>query len=288
MIQFPANGELKKLRTFNQPFCLSAYIPLEPDAGPDAYRIVLKNARREAAAELVKAGACPRAIKKTLAPMDSLINDSEHWPTAHEGLAVFAHAKLFRHYRIPAQWTPHLLAVKQGFMLGPVLDAMRDDARYILLFLNHNRVQLFEGSHYEIHPIHPKELPVNMKEALRIDEYPRWQGTHEIAPAYMGKGSEAHHAQYNVAQTNKAMLTEFFHQINKRLRRFLRGDHIPLIIGGVDYLLPLYRHANTYPHLLQGSVKGNLERASLDDLRERAWEVVRNMHRGTHLKGGVA
>ncbi|HKX73479.1 MAG TPA: hypothetical protein VJM32_05670 [Candidatus Saccharimonadales bacterium] len=277
MIAFPANGELKKLKSFKKSFCVSIYLPLTENV--HANRIAVKNALRDAENALVKAGASPRVIRKTLARANVLTKNQKLPPMRGEGLAVFAQANFLRHYHTPAHWAPRLLRVEQGFVLGPLLDAMLDDAKYLLLTLSHNQVSLFEGSHYEIHPIHPKELPINMKEALGVDEYLNWRGMHEIAPAYMGKGSEAYHGQYNVSQTDKTMLVEFFHRLNKRLRRFLRGGHTPLIIGGVDYLLPLYRHANSYPYLLPGSIKGNLERVKLDELRERAWEIVRNMRR---------
>lgn len=33
----------------------------------------------------------------------------------------------------------------------------------------------------------------------------------------------------------------------------------PLVLAGVEYLLPIYRRANTYPYLLDGGVTGNPE-----------------------------
>lgn len=278
MVTFPKNGELKKLKTFKKSFCASIYIPrLGPEASPDANRIAAKNILREVGQALAGAGAKPKIIQKTLAPAYTLIERPEFWMANRESVAFFAHAKLFRYYRLPTQRTPQMVTISQGFMLGPMLDAMLDDAPYYLLTLSHNRVQLFDGSHYELHPIHPRDLPRSMKEALRIDEYPHWQETHAVAPSSRNNHSEAFHGQYNVAQTDKIMLTEFFHRINKRLRKLFKGERKPLIIGGVDYLLPLYRHANTYPYLLPGSIKGNLEHANLDSLRERAWKIVRSI-----------
>jgi len=53
------------------------------------------------------------------------------------------------------------------------------------------------------------------------------------------------------------------------------GDaQAPLILAGVAYLFPLYREANTYPHLLEEGVPGNPDRVSLETLHKQAWTIV--------------
>jgi hypothetical protein len=42
----------------------------------------------------------------------------------------------------------------------------------------------------------------------------------------------------------------------------------------VDYLLPIYREANTYPHLLEEGIEGNPDRLSGQELHDRAWALV--------------
>ena len=90
----------------------------------------------------------------------------------------------------------------------------------------------------------------------------------------MGKGSEAYHGQYNVSQTDKAMLLEFFRRIDKRLHTFLQTKQKPLILAGVGYLVPIYRQINTYQHLLPSSIGGNLERTKPDSIREHALSLI--------------
>lgn len=43
---------------------------------------------------------------------------------------------------------------------------------------------------------------------------------------------------------------------------------------GVDYLLPLYRAANSYPYLLDQGIHGNPEQLSAREIHERAWKIV--------------
>src|ERR1019366_908886 len=113
--------------------------------------------------------------------------------------------------------------------------ALADNERYYVLTLGHKNVHLYEGDHYSIRDVQLKDFPSDMKETLNIDEYPKWRETHEIAPSYMGKGSEAVHGQYNVSQIDKEFLVKYFRLLDKRLHSFLRPKDSPLIIAGVGY-----------------------------------------------------
>lgn len=275
MINFPSQQELKELRAFSEPFCLTIYAPLiDPNAATNPNRIEVKNLLREAKTALLSAGVNPLDVKKTLRPAKLLLEDHEFWPIHHEGLVLFTHPKLFRYYHIPDHAIPYMLTVETGFNVEPLLKAMEDNKQYFVLTLGHKNVRLYEGDHYNLKPVQLKNFPADMKQALNIDEYPKWREKHEIAPSYTGKGSEAVHGQYNVSQTDKAMLLEFFRRIDYRLHDFLFRHQRPLIIAGVSYLLPIYRKANTYPGLLPDAITGNQDNADLQTIGEKAWQLI--------------
>lgn len=152
---------------------------------------------------------------------------------------------------------------------------MKNNIDFYVLTLSHNKVKLYKGDQYGLMPVTLKSLPTDMKSALNIDEYPNWRETHTIAPTRTGKGSEAYHGQYNVRQTDKIMLEQYFRSINKHLHTFLHLKREPLLLAGVNYLLPIYRHVNTYPFLLPQSLLGNVDRMNLNDLHLKAWPLIK-------------
>ena len=145
--------------------------------------------------------------------------------------------------------------------------------QYFLLTLGHKNIKLFRGDHYGLNPLVVRNFPTELETALRLDEYPKWRETHAIGPS--GKGSEASHGQYNVSQVDKSMLVTFFRQIDRRLHRLLISNRIPLIIAGVGYLLPIYQRVNTYSGLVKVGITGNFQRADLNTLRSKAWELIK-------------
>jgi hypothetical protein len=48
----------------------------------------------------------------------------------------------------------------------------------------------------------------------------------------------------------------------------------PLVLAGVEYLLPLYREASHYPQLLEEGLPGNPEVLRADELHTRAWDIM--------------
>jgi Bacterial archaeo-eukaryotic release factor family 3 len=58
------------------------------------------------------------------------------------------------------------------------------------------------------------------------------------------------------------------------LHALLRQETAPLVLAGVEYLFPLYRQANTYPHLLEQGVAGNPDKVKAETVCEKAWAVV--------------
>ena len=275
MINFPNQEEIKVLQAFNEAGCVTIYAPfIEPNAATNPNRTELKNLLREAETALKSAGVKPAGIKRTLRPGRTLLENHEFWPIRHESLALFMHPKLFRYYHIPNHGIPYKMTVEKGFDLESLIKAMQENKSYFVLLLNHNNVQLYKGDYYQLRPVRLKDFPANMKLALHIDEYPKWRELHTIAPAGSGKGSEAYHGQYNVSQTDKVMLLQFFQRVDKRLRALLRRNQLPLILAGVDHLLPIYRQANTSEYLLADSLKGNFEHANLDFVRESARTLI--------------
>jgi hypothetical protein len=54
----------------------------------------------------------------------------------------------------------------------------------------------------------------------------------------------------------------------------LRDEKAPLLIAAVEYLLPIYKEANTYPHLMSEGLSGNPEEMNAEELHKKAWNLV--------------
>ena len=49
------------------------------------------------------------------------------------------------------------------------------------------------------------------------------------------------------------------------------------MLAGVEYLIPIYREVNSYQHLADSSIEGNVNDLPPDALHARAWKIVQPM-----------
>ena len=83
------------------------------------------------------------------------------------------------------------------------------------------------------------------------------------------------HGHGVVSEEDKEDILRFFQKVDRGLQDLLHDEGTILVLAGVEYLLPIYAEANTYPHLLSDGIKGNPEVLSPQELHEQAWAIVR-------------
>lgn len=277
MGKLPTKKELRQLREHGAEFCISMYLPaVTTPAEPNPSKIQLKNMLRDTEFALAECEQTPEAIDATLTPARQLLDDHEFWLTHHVGTAIFLAPDLYKLYRINDADFEQQLHIGGGFEIDQLEHLNHANKTFYLLRLGHKNVRLFKGDHYSLTPVDVDNLPSDMIEALRIDEFPVSIETHPTGLGGRDKGSEGFHGQYNPAQTDKIMLRQFFRMIDKRLRKVLEKSTTPLVIAGVRYLQPIYRQINTYPHLVTQAIDGNTEHERIDVLRDKAWSIVQS------------
>lgn len=274
--------EIKTLIEQPRQNTVSIYMPLHP-AGPEARQnsIRFKNLMKEAEARLIDAGLEQNDAVEFLAKAHSL-ERFDFWEQVGEpGLAVFISNNVFRYYTLPIKFD-ELVVVTDRFHIKPLLPILNGDGRYYLLALSQKDVRFFEGDRYGLKEVEVENMPKSLDEALNYDETAK-EGQFRIA---MSKGSTANRSQQPGAfhgqgssdrdQHQKDIL-QFFYAVNNALEEKLQNQTAPLMLAGVEYLMPLYREANTYQHLIEDGMTGNQEILTAQQLHEKAWHIIEPM-----------
>ena len=252
--------------------CVSIYMPAEK-AGAETRKnpIIFKNLIREAQEKLEQQN---KSTAKLIAAIDSAqgyIEDYDFWQHQDLGLAFFINANGIKYYRLPYSFERQL-DISDRFNLKPLLPVITNDSKFYLLALSQNQVRFFFGSHYSISQLKlPNSVPTSLAEALKYDDPEQQQQYHSgdtgTNPIYHGQG---------VGTTdNKDEIKRFFQQIDSGLQQALQEENTPLILAGVEFLLPIYHEVNSYAHLLATGVTGNPEHVALEDLHASAWSIIK-------------
>jgi hypothetical protein len=271
-----SKSDLQRLVEPDDGLCISIYLPThrfgrEMQGDP----IRLKNALDAAEASLISAGLRAPAARERLAPLRKRIDDTLFWQHQSDGLAIFQSPQWEREYRLPMQ-LDELTVVSPRFHVKPLLPLLSGDGQFYLLALSQNEVRLLQGTRYSVSDVDIPDAPADIAEALWADDPERQQqwhsGTQGQSPG--GKRPAMFHGHGVGDDDNKDRILRYFRQIDAALSRLLADDDAPLLLAGVDYLLPIYAEANTYPQLIIDGLPGNPEELSAEELHERAWKVV--------------
>jgi hypothetical protein len=259
---------------------VSLYMPTY-QAGADVQQnaIRCKNLMREAEGRLLEVGLRTTEASAWLDPVQQLVADNAFWQEQSAGLALFRDAEIFRAYRLPLAFE-ELVVVAERFHLKPLLPLFTGDGRFYVLALSQNAVRMLQCTRYHVGTVQLENVPQSLAEALRYDDPEKQLQFHtETSQFYTGTagGGGRRAAMYHghgIDEDAKDNIRGYFRQIDRGVGEALRGEQAPLVLAGVDYLLPLYHEVSSYPHLVDTGILGNPEGIRAEDLHASAWPLV--------------
>lgn len=264
--------------------CVSIYMPAHR-AGRDRQQdpIRLKNLLSQAEEHLREMGLMALESQALLEPANALLPDSGFWQQQGDGLAIFLSQGLYRFYRLPLRFE-ELLVVADSFHIKPLLPMLSGDGRFYILAISQDQVRLLQGTRFSVNEIDPQGMPAGMAHALRFDDPERQLQFHTSTPSTTSGPERAavFHGHGSRENNHKADLLRYFHKVDDGLRGILQDENTPLVLAGVDYLLPIYHQANSYQHLVKQGLTGNPDELSAKELHEKAWEIVQPMFQANY------
>jgi hypothetical protein len=272
-----ALDELKNLVQNSQYPCVSLYLPMEKIGGDTRQNpIRFKNLIREAESRLDELGLRHAETVNLLQPVMELDN-TDFWENQVQGLVIFTSPNLFRYYCLPISF-PQLVVVGKNFHIKPLLNLINNDGKFYILALSQKNVKFYSGTRYQLHEVEVENMPHNLAEILLEDEFQKGV-QHRIGIARGATSAAQHpgsvHGQGSPdREKHEEDILQFCYAVDSALREKLRGEKAPLILAGVEYLLPIYRQANTYPYLQETGISGNAETLKTEELNHAAWEIV--------------
>jgi hypothetical protein len=274
MDQF-SKDDLENLLTPHEGHCISLYLPTHRSPVEGRQDLIrFKNMLRESDERLVAGGLRGSEAKEFLIPLYRLLDDLAFWQYRGDGLAVFHSSGELRAYRLPVHFE-ELVAVANRFHLKPLIPLLTEESAFYVLALSQNEIRLLEGNRYCAREVELEHIPASLAEAIQYDEPEKQLQFRSGTPTGLGGKRQALFFAHGVGlEDNKDDIRRYFRQIDMGLQEVLRQDHIPLILAGVEYLFPLYREVNSYPHLMGEGIPGNPETQSTEELHKRAWELV--------------
>ena len=253
-------GDLDALLDERSGPCVSIFLPTSRvTRNTEADRIRLKNFRAQAFERLMAEHELRRPdAEALLEPLDELLDDGGFWPYLSDGLAVFLSPASHAVFRVRQSFEPHL-ALGERFVIKPLLPLLTGDGTYYVLALSANAVSIYSGSREGAAKMSVRDLPANMFEAL---EALGRDGTRH--PNKLWEGDDG----------DKILYRKYFRTVDRALRRLYGTQSAPLVLAGVEYLLPIFREVCSYRYVLSEGIHGNPEELTPEQIHGAAWPLV--------------
>jgi hypothetical protein len=277
--------ELERLGTKEDGWHVSIYMPTHrasDEIQQDPIR--LKNLLTSAEDKLQARGLRRPEIDSILEPGFALLDDHIFWRRQSDGLAVLAAQDTFHTYRLPFAFEEQVV-ISPKFYTKPLLPILSSDGRFFVLALSQSEVRLLQGTRYTVGEVDLENVPESLAEALRLDDPEARLQFHTTTGPGHGKGGAptagtggerraAFHGTGAPSDDDKERTLRYFQLVDAGLEEMLAGQRVPLVLAGVDYLLPLYREASSYDDIVEESIEGNPEQLSAKELHQGAWRLV--------------
>ncbi len=267
--------ELRSLTENQSPQCVSIYLPTH-EAGNEIQQdpIRLKNQLSEAEDQLRQQGMNEKEIQALLKPATDLISNTSFWQHQNSGLALFITADKFRYYRVPLSFD-ELTMVSDRFYTKPLLPLITNDGQFYILAASQNKVALYQATRDSVQIIDLGNTPLSLEVALRYDDPEEsLQGHTSSRAASVGGGQMTFSGQGGGKESEKTDILRFFHLVSDGVENVVNGQSAPLVFVGVDFLFPIYKQTNKYPHLMTEAVAHQPDQLSPQAIRDRAFSVV--------------
>ena len=254
-------------------WCVSLFMPTHrAGRGTEQDPIRFKNMLREVEKSLTAKGLRSPEVQELLKESRQLLQGRGFWQRQSDGLAVFFSADTLHFFRLPMVFKK-LVVVSHRFHVKPLLPMLAGDGLFHILALSQNQIRLLEGTRHTVDEIELEAIAQSLSEAFPEVSTEKQLQFHTGTPSGTGNRAAMFHG-HDVSNEDKDMILQWFRMIDGQLRDLLPDGRSPLVLAGVDSLFPIYREANTYPHLMEGGIPGNPESLKPEELHGQAWALV--------------
>jgi hypothetical protein len=248
--------------------------------------IRFKNLVRSAQGRLQEWGMRDTDADDFLEPARRLVEDDAFWLHQSDGLAVFRSADMFKTFKLPVSFH-ELSVVERRFHLKPLFPLLSGDGHFYVLALSLKNIRLLSGHRFDMHEVELGDVPRSLTEALGdlTRRYTQFQvatsaKTVHRAPLSVGGGSPVFAGHGTGEDDLKAEIRKFFQIFDGRLAELDLDRRAPVVLAGVEYLLPIYRDvADTLSNIAEEALHGNAEGLRPEQIHEAAWQIVEPVFR---------
>ena len=248
--------------------CISFYMDTTASPSVEANRqkdfIGFKNKLQQITALLKDKGIEQAQIERMLKPGYDLLRNEDFWSNLSQGLAVFITDGLFRYIRLPDTPRDEVL-INSTFYLTPLIPVMTSKDYFYVLVLSKKQAKFYRADAFGMQYINVTGMPRGVDDVVHFEEK---DDQDLFRTDTIGAGAGAtFHGTGTGRPDHKTNLAMYFDEVDETLwKEILNRENVPLLLVGVEYLIPIYKQVAKYKPIWEDAVTGSHEYEDLSAL----------------------
>ena len=267
-------GVFTELAGYKADCCISLFLPtnksgVQVNEQSDAIRF--KTALQEITSRLQVKGYDQGQIKGLLEPGYSLVQNEIFWTQLSSGLAVFIADGFFKFIKMPMVPTEDLV-IESSFYVTPLVPVITSNEEFYLVVISKKQVKLFKGDAFGMEYVNVPGLKDGLGDAPETDMSS--ETTFRLSEG--GGGAAAYHGHGGGNNVDdKALVASSLEAADDVLwKEVLHDKTAPLLIAGVEYLIPIYKSVADYKYIWDDVLTGSYEHMDTPGLYAQAREKM--------------
>jgi hypothetical protein len=241
-----------------------------------------KNILQQVTASLKRKKIDDAIIAKMLKPGFELIRNDAFWRNLTTGLAVFISDDYFRYLKMPCQPREKIM-VNSSFYVSPLMPVVSNSDYFYLLVLSKKQALFYRADAFGMVQIQVDGMPNGVDDVVHFEEKDD-QKLFRTGSSGAGGGAN-YHGMGAGKPDDKANLAMYFDEVDETLWKEVLGkETAPLLLAGVEYLIPIYKSVAQYNHIWEDAITGNQEHADLNELYQQSRRKMQSYFDERHVK----
>lgn len=264
-----------ELANFKHEHCVSVFLGTHR-AGVEVNEqfdpIAVKRSLQDVTTQLSQKGLNKPAIEKILDPVSELVGKDDFWKTQTNGLALFISEGFFKYIRMPLA-PEQQLVIENSFYVTPLIPLMTSKEYFYLVVISKKQVKLFRGDAFGLEFIPVEGLPQGMDDLSKDDKGE--EGTFRNEGPVGNTGTGFHGMGGGNTIDDKLKIANYLEAADDVLwKQVLHNETAPLLVAGVEYMIPIYRSVADYNNLWDDALTGSYEHVDTPTLYQQAMEKM--------------
>lgn len=274
-----------ELASYQSSPCITIYLPTH-SAGVDVNErmdpTAFKNMLQQVNNLLRQKQTTQEQIDKLLKPGFDMLRNEEFWNSMSAGLAIFIADGVFKYMKMPMSPREEIL-INTSFYIAPLLPILTNLDYFYLLVLSKKQAKLYRADAFGMNYIPIEEMPNGVDDVVHFEEK---EDQKLFRTGSSGGGGGANYHGIGAGKPNeKEHLAMYFDEVDETLfKAVLNKENVPLLLAGVEYLIPIYKSVAKYKPIWDDAITGSHEHEDVSSMYQLARQKMEPYFQERHTK----